>query len=156
MADEEEILVATVVDPAQLSRTSEVMRALHDLVESAAAIDGVSVGAFDDKATWRIDFADSATQTQRDAAQAVIDNFAVESVAQKNLIAKEDVLTRLGDEKIAAILNSEDIGVKVWLEKFRAGSDPINLNDPRVAVGFDTLIAAGVVDAADVARVLGG
>lgn len=154
MADEE--VIATVVDSAELSRTTEVMRTLHDLLANEAVIEGVSVGKFDDKSTWRIDFADSATQAQRDAAQAVIDSFAAESVAQKKLVAKEDVLTRLGDEKIAAILNSEDIGVKVWLEKFRAGSDPINLNDPRVAAGFDTLIAAGVVDAADVARVLGG
>jgi len=36
---------------------------------------GVSIGRWDNKTSWRVDFLPGATQAEKDAAQAVIDNF---------------------------------------------------------------------------------
>lgn len=44
-------------------------------IAAVAPISGVSVGRWGDKATWRIMFADEATQQQRDDAQAVVTAF---------------------------------------------------------------------------------
>lgn len=48
---------------------------LHEALAAVCPIDGVSIGRKDDKATWRIDFKDEATDAQRAAAQAVKDGF---------------------------------------------------------------------------------
>lgn len=48
---------------------------LHAAIEAAAPIDGVSVGLWHDRSTWRISFTEEATEAQRDAAQAVLEAF---------------------------------------------------------------------------------
>lgn len=53
---------------------------VYQAVSSAAPISGVSIGRMDDKATWRIDFADGATPEQRAAAQSVLDGFDYQKV----------------------------------------------------------------------------
>lgn len=45
---------------------------LHTAVAAVCPIDGVSVGRWNDKATWRIKFAPDATDAQRAAALDVI------------------------------------------------------------------------------------
>lgn len=70
--------------------------ALHDAVVAVAPITGVSVGHWDDRATWRIDFKDEATAEQRDAARVVAAAFDIRSKperpAQRDLAAELDAL----------------------------------------------------------------
>ena len=49
--------------------------ALDLAIRSVCPIDGVSVGTWDDKQTWRIDFKPEATTEERAAAQGVVDAF---------------------------------------------------------------------------------
>mgnify|MGYP003394533880 CR=1 FL=1 len=50
---------------------------LHTLVAAVAPINGVSIGRWADKTTWRVDYRAEATQSQKDAAQMVIAAFDV-------------------------------------------------------------------------------
>jgi HD-GYP domain-containing protein (c-di-GMP phosphodiesterase class II) len=45
---------------------------VHAAVAAVAPIDGVSIATPSDKSTWRVDFAPEVTQSERDAAGAVI------------------------------------------------------------------------------------
>jgi hypothetical protein len=45
---------------------------LHDLIASACPIDGVAVGRWDDRNTWRIDYAPDATSEQRAVAAQML------------------------------------------------------------------------------------
>jgi hypothetical protein len=45
---------------------------VHAAVEKVAPISGVSIGRPGDKGTWRVDFAPEVTQSEREAAAAVI------------------------------------------------------------------------------------
>lgn len=48
-------------------------------IKAVCPIHGVSIGRKDDKSTWRIDFADTATVEQREAARSALDAFNVEA-----------------------------------------------------------------------------
>lgn len=48
---------------------------LLEAVEKLAPITGVSVGKIDDKTTWRIDFAEEATEEEKQAALSALDLF---------------------------------------------------------------------------------
>lgn len=48
---------------------------LSDAISAVCPIEGVSVGTWDNKATWRIDFAPSALPEERAAAEAVVADF---------------------------------------------------------------------------------
>ena len=48
---------------------------LDAAIKAVCPIHGVSIGRADDRATWRIDYADEATAEQREAAQDVLDAF---------------------------------------------------------------------------------
>lgn len=48
---------------------------VHAAISEVAPIEGVSIGAANNKTTWRIDFRPEATGVQRAAAQAVLNNF---------------------------------------------------------------------------------
>jgi len=50
---------------------------LYAAISQVAPIEGVAIGVLNDKTTWRIDFDPSATDTQKAAAQAVIQAFDV-------------------------------------------------------------------------------
>jgi len=56
-----------------------MIRKLDEAIKAVAPVYGVSVGRKDDKATWRVDFKDEATQAEKDAAQVVIDGFDVDA-----------------------------------------------------------------------------
>lgn len=70
---------------------------LHIALEDVAPIHGVSIQSWDDKSTWRVDFKDEATKEQRDAAQAVVDDFDPDDPKhqpepERDLLAEVDVL----------------------------------------------------------------
>lgn len=48
---------------------------LNTAISAVCPIDGVSIGRWNDRATWRIDFKSEATPDQRAAAQTVINTF---------------------------------------------------------------------------------
>lgn len=50
---------------------------LHAAIAAVCPIHGVSIGRKDDKATWRIDFADEATKQQKVAARLTLSTFDV-------------------------------------------------------------------------------
>ena len=47
----------------------------HNALSEICPIDGLSIGRWEDKATWRIDFASEATEEQREAAQSAMQAF---------------------------------------------------------------------------------
>jgi hypothetical protein len=69
---------------------------LHELVAAVAAIDGVSVARWGDKANWRIDFKAHATPAEREAAARVVARFdpqagtpeAVRAEARRRILAR--------------------------------------------------------------------
>lgn len=54
---------------------SQNIQALNQAIADAAPINGVSIGDWADKTTWRVDFQTDATQAQKNAAQTIINNW---------------------------------------------------------------------------------
>ena len=54
---------------------TERINKLDSDIKIICPIDGVSVGAWDDKSTWRVDYKVEATTDEKKAAQIVVDNF---------------------------------------------------------------------------------
>ena len=72
---------------------------VHAAVAAVCPIHGVSIGRKADKTTWRIDFADDATEQQKLEARLVKDNFDLvakiaEEDAKRQRSAKIDVEVR--------------------------------------------------------------
>lgn len=89
---------------------------LDEKIKAVAPIDGIGVGRFEDKSTWRIDFKDEATQTERVAAQAVVDGFDVaaeeQKIKDKTLSDKAKKDTLLGSpNKNVTIQDLIDLGI---------------------------------------------
>ena len=57
--------------------------ALTKAIQSVCPVHGVSLGTYEDKSTWRIDFKPEATTQQRADAQAVVVAFNVALEEQK-------------------------------------------------------------------------
>ena len=62
-----------------------VIEQLHRQISQVCPIASVSIGRSDDKRTWRIDFADSATQEQRTAAAGALAAFDVIAAEQQEV-----------------------------------------------------------------------
>jgi hypothetical protein len=54
---------------------NEAILALHAAIAAVAPIDGVSIGRWGERETWRIDFRAEATDEQRYAAAQIADAF---------------------------------------------------------------------------------
>lgn len=69
-----------------------LIKLLHEKVSELAPIHGVAIPDESDKATWRIDFKESATKKQRNDAQAILDglDWAEEKSKQENIIKRLD------------------------------------------------------------------
>jgi hypothetical protein len=87
-----------------------IAASLDAAIRAVAPIVGVSVGRHEDKATWRVDFAPEATQSQRDAAASVIASFdfAATESAERAETAAVDALDRdtRSDALYAALKNA--------------------------------------------------
>jgi hypothetical protein len=72
---------------------------LHSSIAAICPIRGVSVGDWNDRRTWRVDFDPAATAAQRAAAQSVMDTFDPVGQSRDELIASDadyaDLLNRL-------------------------------------------------------------
>lgn len=76
----------------QSFRTAEV----HTLVANVAAIEGISFGKLDDKATWRIEFAGGVSDADKAAAQAVLNAFDLSEPTIKDIINERERRLSLG------------------------------------------------------------
>lgn len=59
-------------------------------IAAVCPINGVSIGRWDDRATWQVDYKPEATPEQRGAAQTVINTFDVLTVEKKEIAADVD------------------------------------------------------------------
>lgn len=57
---------------------------LDQAIKTVCPIYGVSIGKSDDKATWSIQFKPEATQSQIDAAMAVLDSYVWDESPEKS------------------------------------------------------------------------
>lgn len=91
---------------------------LHEAIAEAAPIDGVSVGTWDDKKTWRIDFAAGATKAQRAAAQNALDAFDPDAPDPSRLVRKSLIIERLAKvgklEDASKALNADIYARERW------------------------------------------
>lgn len=98
------------------------LTALHAAIAAVAPINGVSVGLIADKATWRVDFDISATQTQKDAAATIIANYTVDgsgnTTAQNAEIARQTDIRSASDRSV--LLNQLRIAnaaqINTWVD----------------------------------------
>lgn len=64
--------------------------ALYQAIIAVCPAEGVSIGRWENRATWRIDYTPDATAEQRAAAQTVINTFDVLTVEKKEIAAEVD------------------------------------------------------------------
>jgi hypothetical protein len=76
--------------------------------------------------------------------------------APVRMISKLDYMNRLSDTELAAIYTAAKtvVQVEVWLKKFDAVKDEVNLDDPRTVNGVNALEAAGLLAAGRAAEIL--
>ncbi len=123
--------------------------ALNNGIAAVCPIVGVSVGDPSDKATWRIDYGPSATDAQKQAAQAVVAAFdASKPVAipptPRQWLERLSPATQLALET-AALSNAQ---VSLWLRK-ATGNPVIDLTLQETKDGVAAMVAAGLLTAAD-------
>jgi len=118
-----------------------VAAALTEAVARVAPVSGVSIGRMDDRATWRLDFSDGATEAQREAAAGVLASFDPVAVEARAAMAR---LTADADRRIATR--------PIHAEKFAQGlafqaNPELPLSDVpliEASIGYDGATAADV------------
>jgi hypothetical protein len=95
---------------------------LHQrLVDAGIPIDGVSLGNFDDRATWRINYSAEPTVEQKAVAQAVIDAFDTKALTKAELAlegakqAAKDARDRMTKNKDLADINARLLAIEMVL-----------------------------------------
>jgi hypothetical protein len=78
---------------------------LDAAIKAVCPIHGVSIGRWDDRSTWRIDFKGEATPEQRAAAQSVVDSFDP-TITQDDLAAC--AIDRIDPLMFDALLTNEN------------------------------------------------
>lgn len=107
--------------------------ALHDAIAKVAPIDGVSVGRVRDKTTWRIDFADGATDAERAAAAAIVEAFDPDTDGAPSHVLARDIVGWFEDKpalwvKVLAAAPAVPLAA-VFLDMLRVrGEKPIDMN----------------------------
>lgn len=91
-------------------------------VEAVCPIDGIGFGKLLDRTTWRIDFKESASAPQRQAAQAVVDAFDIAAAqAAENADAARvaadtvDLGVCAVDPQVTAFLNFSPADLDAWV-----------------------------------------
>lgn len=104
---------------------------IHDLILNIAPIDGISIGNWEDKSTWRIDFESAATSDQKIAAQTALESFDPNAYSNQELQSmafdQADKYVKgffPGDQKTAILAtliegNTDTQSVLVWLNKIK-------------------------------------
>lgn len=125
---------------------ANVIAALHLAVAAVCPIEGVSLGAQDDKETWRIDFSSGASDEQKAAAQAVVTAFDPVTVVVPNNITKPAFLALFTSAELLAISAATRTSdtINIWMITAQA-HDMIDLSDPLTKQGLDALVTAGLI-----------
>ena len=118
--------------------------ALHNALALVAPIVGVSVGNSGDRSSWRIDFADGATDDQKSAAQGVIASFDL--VNEDRSFLPQEMLAQLEPAdmlKINAAISADASGQMALLwAAFLGQRDPISIMSDRYLAGAAGMTAA--------------
>lgn len=80
--------------------------ALDEALKAVAPVVGVSVGRWDDKRTWRVDFAEGATQDERDAAAAVVAGFDAKAANVPQAVGSAQAKTALFNAGLLAAVEA--------------------------------------------------
>ena len=134
---------------------------LHAAIAAVVpAVVGVSIGRRDDRSTWRVQLAEGASVEAIAAAQAtaqpIIDGFdlaAAERDPDHRRVHPYYFRLRFSQAQRLAIATSADPLVIDLREGF-AAADTIGLDDPRTAAGLQLLVARGLIEQTDVAKLL--
>src|SRR5712671_6084445 len=116
--------------------TNSMLPLLHEAISAVCPIDGVSVGRRDDKATWRIDFADAATAQQKQAAADVVAQFDLTdpvSFLARDFFAE---LTIADFTAIRTAVAANDGLALLWASLQAQGEAPISTAAPRFQSGW--------------------
>jgi hypothetical protein len=132
--------------------------ALNNAVAAVCPIDGLAVGDPADKATWRIDFDPSATDQQRQAAQAALAAFDPATLTApvpvrptpRQWLERLSPQTQLGLET-AALSNAT---VSLWLRKATGASDGIDVTLQETKDGVAAMVTAGLLTTDEQATLL--
>ena len=89
---------------------------IDEKIKLVCPIAGVSFGKIDDKTTWRISFLDEATQSEREAAQTVIDEYDFLDDYKQDAIEENQIEA---GRRIALLFGSVDDGYLPGSEKLR-------------------------------------
>jgi len=100
---------------------TQISALIDQAVRAVCPIYGIGIGRLDDKATWRIDFVEAATNPQRTAAAAVVAGFDVGAAQQQeateqqrlNTDRQELIDARL-DAAITALIDSTPAQRVAW------------------------------------------
>ena len=90
---------------------------LCNLIKAVCPIDGVSIGTWTDKMTWRIDFTPEATTEERAAAQGVVDAFDPTAPVPAEIRDAADETERAeckSDGSIIALVNQTKAEWQAW------------------------------------------
>lgn len=121
---------------------------LHAKLAALAPIDGVSIGDPLNRSTWRIDFSASATQAQKDAANAFIATVTLADL-KPWVISANDFLGRFTAAEQTALWNGL-AGHPVILGQlilWIAGGQ-VDLTAAGVKTRMDQLVSFGIITAA--------
>lgn len=122
--------------------------ALHRKIAAVCPIDGVSIGDWSDKKTWRISVYDAATDSQKAAAQAVIDAFDPSVTPSNTIVDGLVFLDRHTDDEYNSITvaSRDNAQLRRWIDMLRLRGEIDVAGGPAVAAKA-ALVQAGLLTA---------
>jgi len=123
---------------------------LHNAVSLVAPISGVE--KFPD-GTYGVNFLDSATLEQRQAAQAIVDSWV--EPAEPRLVYSLDFLDRFSEQtQLKIVTEAMRIpAIRLWYDRLLAAQQ-VDLNSARLRAGLDAMQLAGLLTAEEIAQAL--
>lgn len=113
-------------------------------IAAVAPIQGVSIGSWNDRETWRIDFAPDATEQQKAAAQAVLVSFDPDAVKPEMVVAERTRRLALGfnydfeDSRGVHRIGTTDADLKGWDEVSKYAGALIDSGDTSTLIAIVT------------------
>jgi hypothetical protein len=108
-----------------------------------------------DRARWRVDFKEEATEEQRQQAARILADFDPATVKEPVLRSWPVALSRLTPEEFGRLRDARRDDLRVDLLYARAMAQPagmLDMNDPEVVGGFALLVSLKVFDEARIAE----
>lgn len=103
---------------------------LHTEISKVAPIIGISIGVPEDKTTWRIDFTEEATSSQRMAAKLIVDSFdpiLEQEIFDKKTLAINALIQQEKENILAKALTDKNILPEV--QDYKATLEKKNASD---------------------------